>query len=894
MKNDSIFAKISTAFVGRYRLTILAFIGIFVLGVVSYAVLLKREGFPAIAIPAAFVQVNYFVNDATLVDQEITIPIESVLVNIEGVEKVNSFTTDNFARFTVRFADGFTSETGSEKLKNVIARDVSLPDSAAVIYQVINAAAIDGRNDLLLSIGGDFSLEELTGKAELIRDALANNPLLTKAEVQYLTAKNINPLNGEEVEIVTGFNRIGSQVDGELVFYPAISIGVNKKFNDTGTLELSNAVRSEVDKLIEDDKLEGVIISYGGDFADGLLKQIGSLESNVITGLLAVIVVLVLFINWRAAIVTAIFIPTVLAATFVGLYVIGYSLNVLSLFALILVLGLFVDDGIVIVEAIDAEKKKGVKGVKAVSNALNSVGLADVSGTVTTLLVFLPMAAISGILGEFIRLIPITVILALSLSLIIALTIVPLLSQIMLVGKTKSKTALSKTAHLIFYGFSDLILKLGKLTGSFVRFYLATPVLTIIVMVIALLSVALGINYAGMLKFSIFPTPKDTDSMLITISYPEQTSIDAAETIAIDAEAQIKKVASADIEKITYLRSNASSAIMIVDLTPVGTRDTAEVIAERLDDLFSQLDGADFKVELSSAGPPSSDYPFAMQIFSDDQEVLTLASAKLADFIKEYDLETNSVTDVKVDNLSLLAKIDGRRFVEVKARLSDSENSASLVELQDAVVAEYNEDNLSDLGLSANSLEFDFGQESENLSSFGSALLAMLLALLIMYGLLVLQFNSFLQPFLVFLAIPFSFAGLFFGLYTTNNPLSFFVVIGMTGLIGIVVNNTIMLLDYANQMIKSGASAKEAISEAVAVRFRPLLATSVTTLAGLLPLALSDPFWEPLSLTIIFGLMSSTALVITTFPAFFAAAEWLRALKRSLFKRTGVSSLLQN
>jgi multidrug efflux pump subunit AcrB len=146
-----------------------------------------------------------------------------------------------------------------------------------------------------------------------------------------------------------------------------------------------------------------------------------------------------------------------------------------------------------------------------------------------------------------------------------------------------------------------------------------------------------------------------------------------------------------------------------------------------------------------------------------------------------------------------------------------------------------------------------------------------------MYGLLVLQFNSFLQPLLIFVAIPFSFVGLFPGLLATDNDLSFFVLIGITGLLGIVVNNTIMLLDYANQVRAEGkVSYTEAMKQAVKVRFRPLLTTSVTTIAGLVPLALSDPFWESIAYSIIFGLFASTTMVIFVFPAYYAAVEFLR------------------
>jgi multidrug efflux pump subunit AcrB len=154
-----------------------------------------------------------------------------------------------------------------------------------------------------------------------------------------------------------------------------------------------------------------------------------------------------------------------------------------------------------------------------------------------------------------------------------------------------------------------------------------------------------------------------------------------------------------------------------------------------------------------------------------------------------------------------------------------------------------------------------------------------------MYGLLVLQFNSFTQPLLILLAIPFSFPGLFAGLYYTNNPLSFFVVVGLTGLVGIVVNNTIMLIEYANAQRNEGKDLLFSISEAVSLRTRPILTTSLVTVAGLVPLAISEPFWEPLAFTIIFGLLSSVIMIIVAFPVFYYVVERLREKFYSRFNK---------
>jgi len=151
--------------------------------------------------------------------------------------------------------------------------------------------------------------------------------------------------------------------------------------------------------------------------------------------------------------------------------------------------------------------------------------------------------------------------------------------------------------------------------------------------------------------------------------------------------------------------------------------------------------------------------------------------------------------------------------------------------------------------------------------------------------LLMVQFRSFVQPLLIFLAIPFGFTGAFVALDATNNPLSFFSAVGLIGLTGIAVNNSILLIDYANQERAKGASPRKAIANATDQRFRPLLATSLTTIVALLPLAIYDPFWQPLAVAIIGGLISSTLLVVICLPYYYLATERARVAIKNWWRQ---------
>jgi multidrug efflux pump len=157
--------------------------------------------------------------------------------------------------------------------------------------------------------------------------------------------------------------------------------------------------------------------------------------------------------------------------------------------------------------------------------------------------------------------------------------------------------------------------------------------------------------------------------------------------------------------------------------------------------------------------------------------------------------------------------------------------------------------------------------------------------LLAIYILLVIQFRSFLQPLLIFMALPFSFFGIALGLYLTKNSFSFFAMLGFFALIGLSIKNTILLTDYANQARRAGMSPVDAAVGALGERFRPLVATSLTAVFSLIPLAVTSPFWQGLAVVLIFGLLSSTLLVIFIFPYYYLGGEYVRIKVSNLIRR---------
>lgn len=880
---SSLVANVSRWFIDHWRMTFLILVGILVLGFLSYTQFLNREGFPAVEVPIAVIQAPYFVDDINAVNEDVTEEIERAIAEHVEILEVRSVTTENRSRIVVEFEQDYSATKGVLELERLVDKNAHLPDEVEPEYITFDASTIDGDHHINFSLTGEKTPEEMEEIAEEVAKELATLPEVQEANPLYLFEDQTNPITGATITEEVRFHRVGFAKNGEIEFENGISIGLIRP-DDVGSIELSDAARAEIERLQDDGILDDIEVSWGGDLTSALQDQIDDLESNAFYGLIAVIAILLLFVNWRASLVGAIFMPVVMAGTFAGLYMIGYSLNVITLFALILVLGLLVDDATVVVEAIDHYRQKGLKGKDAIIEAIRDIGIPDISGSVTTILAFTPMLFISGVLGEFIRLMPVTVILALVISVVVALTIVPFLSSILYIGG-KKKSLLGGVIGGAFSGFGIELTKLGGKIGQAIAWILHKPWFAGLVLLVGVGSVAIGGVYASKLDFSIFPPAKDTEAIFVELLYPPGTELEEALAISRQAEIIISEEAGNHAEGLHYFVADKWSSWMYLELSPMESRKTTsreirEDLEEAFEDEIDNFGETTVKVTEDNPGPPTSDFQFIMQVYGTDNVVLEEATEEFVDYLDGKKLgDGEKVIEVQIANLEYITKIDGRSYAEVRAKVSDPTNTQLALDIKEDIEAEYDIDALADLGLAEDALGFDFGEDSDNLASFESAGFALIIAVMAIYAVLVLQFNSFSQPMLILLAIPLSFSGLFAGLYYTDNALSFFVMLGITALAGIVVNNTILLVDYANNEQKKGASAPDAIAEAVSVRFRPLLTTSATTIVALIPLALTDPFWEPLTYSIIFGLIASTILVIFVFPVYYGVIEIARGYR---------------
>ena len=377
---------------------------------------------------------------------------------------------------------------------------------------------------------------------------------------------------------------------------------------------------------------------------------------------------------------------------------------------------------------------------------------------------------------------------------------------------------------------------------------------------------------------------------------PPKTDINSAQSIADQVDSIVVKSLGDNFVKASYYgQGTLDTAQVVVQLTPYQKREaTAPQIVKELKNELKNYQGAQVEVAGLSAGPPAA--PFTVLVKSDtDREAALKLSNDIASFVeneavlKRPDGSIAKVDKVSTGNSTIYYRKDAEAFVSVSVKYVDTDTTTLFTLTEDVIKKEFTPEKVESYGLPRDALQFDTGSEQENQDSFKTLAIAFPFLLLAIYVLLGLQFRSLLQPLLIFMALPFSLFGITLGLWLTDNPFSFFAMLGFFALIGLSIKNTILLTDYANQAKRAGMGTVDAAHEALAERFRPLIATSFTAVVSLIPLTLSSPFWEGLGVVLIFGLLSSTFLVVTVFPYYYLGAEFLRM---HINRTTGIGWLL--
>jgi multidrug efflux pump subunit AcrB len=891
-EKDKLLPKLTVMFFNRPRLTAILWLAISIFGIFSYTTLLKREGFPSVQIPVAVVTGTYFVNDPAKVDVEAARPLAEIILQQNNVDSVETQSAGNFFSAQIQYEEGTDTKQAVTVLEEAVKKSGKLPKDAALKYNVPYFGATGGdveQIDVAVSFyhkENKASVSEITAKAQEAANWLKDKNLSNVKSVSIKSPYDTitDPASGKSVTVQRSFDRFGTRRGDTNEFFNSVTIAVAAN-DGADVIELDEQVNEALRELNEQERFSGYEAEVSASFAPSIEENISELQRVLLEGLLAVLVVGSIVIAIRASFITVISMITVLVATLGFLYLIGYTLNVITLFALILGLALIVDDTIIMVEAIDAARSKDKDPQKAVKTATRKVSRAMVAATLTASLSFAPLIFVGGVLGSFIRAIPVTIIASLLISLVVALVFIPFFARFLLLGKKQmgkqgvKEIAAGFEARLAHFVARPMLWARNSnrklfLVGS-------------IAIIIGLAFIGAGGYIAKDVVFNIFPPTKDTNGVAVRLNYPPNTDINQAQKITEKADKLVGEIVGSNfVESSYYSTGSAQSAMLQVQLTPYGKRDiTSPQIVDQLQTKFdNEFKEARAAVAQLDVGPPAA--AFAVQITAENRPAALKAADDLSTFLSNVELKRLNGTVARLENVNVSSpdeyiRVGERQIVQVTAGFN-ADDTTTLVNLaQDAARQEFSEEKLRQYGLESDAITFDLGQEAENQESFNTLLLAFPILLVAMYLLLAVEFRSLLQPLLIFLAIPFSFFGIMLGLNLTDNAISFFAMLGFFALVGLSIKNTILLTDFANQARRVGAEPIDAAVAALEERFRPLFATSMTAVVSLIPLTITSPFWEGLGVVLIFGLLSSTFLVITVFPYYYLGAEYLR----SRFKR---------
>ncbi len=656
---------------------------------------------------------------------------------------------------------------------------------------------------------------------------------------------------------------------------------------------------------------------------------------------ISLVILTLLPLGWRAAGIVMIAIPLSLAFGMIVLYFLGYSLNQLSIAGFVVALGLLVDDSIVVVENIARHLRMGYGRLQAAIAGTRQIFVAILGCTATLVFAFVPLIALPGTAGKFIRVLPTTVIATIVGSLLIALFIIPFLaSRLLREEKDERGNVLLQRVMAAIHRYYRPAL----------HYCLARPRATVAVAIGG--SLALSVALVPVLGSSLFPKA-DTPQFVISVETPDGASLAETDRAVRYVEAKLARMPEvrswfANVghgNPLIYynliVRNDAANyGELFVRLRDFDTRSTPR----RLDQLRAELEGypkARFTVREFKNGPPIS-APLAVRVVGPDLEVierlareveralsatpgtrdvenpLRVARTNLRLEVDPQKAALAGVPTVEVDRAVRLAvsgidagtfkdasgeqypitvrtPLDGRANLDALealriptpsgAALPVTQLGTLLFERAPVQIARYDREravtvdaqiergyNTAKVTAEAvrrleqlewpRGYRYVLGGDAEaGAEAFGGIGTAALVAVFGIFAILVLEFGSFKSTLIVLTVVPLGVVGGMLLLLLTGNDLSFTASIGFIALIGIEIKNSILLVDFTNQLRERGVALDEAIERAGEIRFLPILLTSVTAIGGLLPLAVQNiGLYSPMAWVIIGGLITSTLL----------------------------------
>ncbi|CAK2700602.1 putative Acriflavin resistance protein [Vibrio crassostreae] len=699
----------------------------------------------------------------------------------------------------------------------------------------------------------------------------------------------------------------------------------------TATIDSIKALLTKESERIGDQFIFQTSLDLGKDMSE----KFAIVATNGAIGLVLVLLILSMILQRRVAFWVSVSIPFCVLGVMIVLPIMGLNLDSITLAALLLVIGIIVDDSVIIAESVFQEKEAGKKGVDAAVSGTLKVIKPLMASLVTTALVFIPMMFIPGTMGKAVAVIPITVIAALVFSFIECTLTLP--AHLSSAKESNQKPQEKDRFEWITNHYRSLL--------NFALNYKKS------VIGLALVGFAVSGFLVSSLKVDIFPTEAGKYIEVYT-EVKAGTPLSKVREAHLSIEQAIESLPETELVSYELVYSSPVSQ-GVINLTNFDqrSRSAEQIIAALNEELKVVSEGMFIKFSIDAGGPPPGE-PVEVRVLggteSERNQTVDLVMAWLEDYqgvtsvnhsealkdpqlnivpqyhwLAKYNLtvsdlsnalrvgfDGNSVTstwlgDQEVDirvvldeqfrdieklkttkiytadgqqvPLSRLATVEqigiprlikhynGEREVTVSAALSDE--IISPVALSDELVTELN-------GQYPSNVTISVGGEAESTNETMSGFMVVFPAAMVaIYFVLAVMFNSLLQPLLIMAVIPFAIMASLMALVVHMQPMSLFGLIGVLGMTGVVVNNSLVLINRINELRTEDLEAIDAVTQAAVSRLRPIVMTSLTTVAGLLPLAYglggTDVFMGPMSLTLGYGLLFSLPVVLLVIPSMY-------------------------
>ncbi|MDO9567667.1 MAG: efflux RND transporter permease subunit [Candidatus Desulfaltia sp.] len=1017
---------------------------------------MRRELNPQFALDMINISVVYPGASPEDVEEGICIKIEEKIKGIEGIDRTFSNAYEGMGSLTVELDSDADSRKVLDDIKAEIDRIDTFPEDAEdpVITEIINrhpaitvAAYGDVSEKLLRKVAekirddltdtGPISLADLvgvrdyeisievseenlrrygisfdvvvravkTGSVDLPGGTIktSQGEILVRAKGQLYTGKEFKELPlitledgtvvrlGQVATVIDGFEDIDmkARFNGK----PAALIQVNRT-NTEDLILVSRTVRDYVEKH-RGAMPEGVKLATWFDLSLLVQDRIDMLLRNGAQGIVLVFIALALFLNMRLAFWVSIGIPVSFMGAFMVLDYKGETINMISLFAFIMTLGILVDDAIIIGENIYTHFSRGKSPARSVIDGIKEVGGPVVMAVSTTIVAFIPLLFITGIIGKFIAVMPRAVIAILIISLGEALIMLPahltgaltrsalktdsrpswherirvkvehLLNVVIEKYYTPALKYVVKNRYFAFaVGLGMLIISLGIVAGGYVPFVffpkgesdwiiaevgypLGTPYEVTEKTIEHLENQAFKLNdyfgkhlgnngglvintfalvgmiprrdwkpgetggHCGEVWIELVPSEKRHDLSVNTVLNKWRGltgEIPGVETLTFTTleggpggnPIEIQLVGGADFEQLRQAADELKTEIQTYPGTfaitdnfkpgkeerQVKIKEGAKSLGITMSDIARQLRQAFYGDEALRIQRGRDDLKVLVRYAEPDRRSISGLEDMRIRTTDGQEIPIEEVADITHGrSYSVIHRVDRKRVITVISNLDESIANAS------KIVADLKKDFFPKLIGRYPGLEYDLeGQEKRTRESLGSLKKGYVLALMGIFLLLASQFRSYIQPVIIMMAIPFGLIGAIAGHLVMGLQITMISIFGIVALSGIVVNDSLILIDFINRAVQNNAEIETAVIESGKVRFRPVLLTSITTIAGLLPLLLERSFQAqfliPMAVSITFGLLVATVLTLLYVPGLYLIVRDVRNIFRGLSTKT--------